>query len=108
GDTSPPPPPVVLTLARGEDGVLSAGFPPGAFGPPPGAAPEAPAADSALSPQERERAEARRTLAALEQGAWEYMLVPRAEGVFAMGWVEGGELLEVYDFFHEFELEGGR
>lgn len=111
GDTASPPPPTVLTLSRSEDGILSAHFPPGAFGPPPpdsAAAAAAAAANSALSPQERERAEARRTLAALEQGEWDYILVPRAEGVFAMGWVENGELLEVYPFYHEFELEGGR
>ena len=111
GDTMPIPPPFVFTIGHGADDIVTAHIPAGAFGPPPpdsAADAAAAAAESALPPQERERAAARRVLAGFEQGAWDYILVPRAEGVFAMGYVDDGELLEVYPFYHEFELEGGR
>jgi hypothetical protein len=104
----PPPPPVTLTVRYDDaDGVLMASFPPGAFGPPPPPpAPEKPAA--AMTPQERERAEARRVIAQVEGGAFEYALVPRAEGIFLMGWIDDGVLLDVEQLFHEFELENGK
>ena len=101
-------PPAVMTVRHADDGKLLASFPPGVFTPPDGAAEGDPAADAALSPQERERAEARRALAAPADGPFEYLLVPRARGVFLMGWLDDGELLDVEPLFHEFELENGR
>lgn len=100
------PPPTVFTVRQADDGALYGAFPPGAFGPPP---PEAePTSDeSDMTPQERERAEARRALATMESGAFEYVLVPRAEGVFLFGYVDDGELLEVEKVYHEFEFEDG-
>jgi hypothetical protein len=101
------PPPTVLTIGRTEQGHLRATYPPGAFGPPPGAPkPEEPKAD--LTPQERERAEAKRKLAEFEAGEFSYVLVPRARGVFLMGWMDDGMLYDVEEFFHEFEFEGDR
>jgi hypothetical protein len=61
-----------------------------------------------MTPQERERAEARRLLAAIEQDAFTYLLVPRAEGIFLLGWEQDGVLLDVEPLYHEFELENGR
>ena len=106
------PPPTVLTIRHAEDGSLQGSFPAGAFGPPPDAA--APhgaagqAADPDLTPQERERAQARRALAEMESGALDFVLVPRARGVFLFGWVQDGELLDVEEVFHEFEFDGDR
>ena len=102
------PPPTVLTVKRGEEGRLIASFPPGVFTPPADTARPDPAAEAAMSPQERERAEARRALAAPDSGPFEYVLVPRARGVFLMAWVENGELLDVEQLYHEFEFEGER
>jgi hypothetical protein len=109
-DTARPmtPPPTALTVRHLENGLLEAAYPPAAFGGPPPAK-EEPKVDLAkLSPQEREREEAKRKLATFEQTNIEFVLVPRAKGVFTVGWAENGELLEVYDFFHEFEFENGR
>jgi hypothetical protein len=101
-------PPAVLTVRHDESGRLLASFPPGVFTPPGGAAPEPDPDPSSMTPQERERAEARRVLAAVEQGAFTYLLVPRAEGIFLLGWEEDGVLLDVEPLYHEFELENGR
>lgn len=100
-------PPFTFTVARNEKGMLTARIPPGVFAPPPDTtvSPD----EAKLSPQERERAEAKRELAKLEQGEFRYILVPRAKGVFLMGYADDdGELLEAYEFFHEFEFENGR
>ena len=109
-DSGQAPPPTVLTFRQGDDGALYGSFPPGAFGPPPSAGP--PAApdpeDATLTPQERERAAAREALAAMESGAFEYVLVPRAEGIFLFGYAEDGVLLEVGEIYHEFEFDGDR
>lgn len=106
-ETGEAPPPMVLTVRLAEDGSLLAGFPPGAFGPPPD--PTAMSADeSSMSPQERERAEARRVLAAQAREGFEYLLVPRAKGIFLMGWVQDGVLLDVEKIYHEFEFENDR
>lgn len=99
------PPPMPLTI-RLEEGRLFASFPPGAFAPPPGPEPE-PVDESAMSPQERERAHARQVLAEMEQGPFEYLLVPRARGIFMMGWFDDGVLLDVEEFYHEFEFVDG-
>jgi hypothetical protein len=100
------PPPTLLTVEYGEDGRLRATFPPGAFGPPPEAIPEPDY--SGMSAQDRERAEARHTLTLMEVGGFTYLLVPRAEGIYVMGYEENGVLLEAGGIFHEFELENGR
>lgn len=104
GGEMPPPMPLTITL---NDGRLFASFPPGAFAPPPRPEPE-PVDESALSPQERERAHARQVLREVEQGAFEYLLVPRAKGIFMMGWMEDGVLLDVEEFYHEFEFVDGK
>ncbi|CAN5809460.1 hypothetical protein BH23GEM9_BH23GEM9_37600 [soil metagenome] len=100
------PPPTTLTVRYDDDGRLRATFPPGAFGPPPEAIPEPDYSD--MSPQERERAEARHTLAKMQVGGFTYLLVPRAEGIYVMGYEEDGELLEAGGIYHEFEFENGR
>lgn len=98
-------PPTVLTLRHTDDGHLFAGFPEGALpGPPPVAAVE----DEDMSPQERERAAARRALAEMETSAWDFLLVPRARGIFMLGFFHEGVLLDVEEFYHEFEFDGGR
>lgn len=101
-------PPSVLSIRHADDGSLMGSFPPGTFAPPEGAAPGQPAHDPDMTPQERERAEARQVLATPPEGAFEFVLVPRAHGVFLFGWVQDGVLLEVAEFFHEFEFEGDR
>lgn len=101
-------PPTVLSVRHAEDGSLMASFPPGTFAPPEGSQPDSPAEDADLTPQERERAEARRLLASPPEGAFDFVLVPRARGVFLFGWVQDGELLDVEEFYHEFEFEGDR
>jgi hypothetical protein len=108
GAPTPPPVPVQVRYA---DRRLILKVPPGAFGPPPESVPAAGAeakADSG-SAQDRERAEARRLVAEQERGFVEFLLVPRARGIFAFGWMEeNGELLDVEEIYHEFEFEGGR
>jgi hypothetical protein len=101
-------PPAVLTLRHAEDGSLVGSFPPGVFGPPEDAAAQSSDAEPKMTPQERERAEARRLLAGMGSGAFEFVLVPRAHGVFLFGLVQDGELLEVEEAYHEFEFDGGR
>jgi hypothetical protein len=101
-------PPTVLSVRHAEDGSLMASFPPGTFAPPEGSGPDTPVDEAAMTPQERERAEARRLLASPPEGAFDFVLVPRARGVFLFGWVQDGELLEVEEFYHEFEFEGDR
>jgi hypothetical protein len=105
-EEGPNPPPTVWTVAYGDDGRLRASFPPGAFGPPPEAIPEPDY--SGMSPQDRERAEARHTLARMEVGGFTYLLVPRAEGIYVMGYEEDGVLLEAGGMYHEFDVENGR
>jgi hypothetical protein len=102
------PPPTVLTVRHSEDGSLLASVPPGAFGPPPDPATLVSADESKMSAQERERAEARRVIAAQQQEAFEYLLVPRARGIFLMGWIQDGLLYDVEQVYHEFEFEEGR
>jgi hypothetical protein len=101
-------PPTTLTLHYGDDGRLHATYPP--FPAPPGVGPAALTEEqlAAMTPQERERAEARVALAQYEMGEMKYVLVPRAEGIYVMGWMEDGMLLDAGYVFHEFELEGGR
>jgi hypothetical protein len=100
-------PPTTLTVHYGDDGRLHATYPPRTMGPPPDTAAAA-AAEAQMTPQERERAEARRTLAAYASGEFRYVLVPRAPGVFLMGWVEDDVLLDAGYVYHEFEVENGR
>lgn len=103
-------PPATLTISY-EDSVLLAKFPPGQFAPPPPDSATVAAAiarEASLPPLERERAEARRKLAEIEGGDFPIVLVPRAEGVFVMGYAEDGVLLEAGYMFFEFELENGR
>jgi hypothetical protein len=100
------PPPTTLTVRHDDDGKLRATFPPGAFGPTPDAIPEPDYAG--MSPQERERAEARHMLAKMEVSGFTYLLVPRAEGIYVMGYEENGVLLEAGGIFHEFEFSNGR
>jgi hypothetical protein len=107
-ETGKGPPPTILTVTHTESGMLRATFPPGAFGPPPPPKADSTRSEATMSPQERERAEAKRKLAAFEQGDFSYVLVPRARGVFMMGWYDDGMLYDVEEFFHEFELENGR
>src|SRR5690606_8211886 len=89
-----------------DDGRLETVLPPNPMAQPP--APEAtPVAD--MTPQERERAEARLVLA--EYYANEPMvnvMVPRARDVFVLGWSDGKVLLETMDVYLEFEREDGR
>jgi hypothetical protein len=102
-------PPTVLTVRHADTGSLHASFPPGAFAPPDGAAAEAPPEeDEDMTPQQRERAEARRVLAAQGTGEFGFVMVPRARGVFLLGWVQDGELLDVEEIYHEFEFDGDR
>jgi hypothetical protein len=101
-------PPTVLSVRHAEDGSLMASYPAGAFAPPEGSPPDSPAGDPDMTPQERERAEARRALASPPDGAFDFVLVPRARGVFLFGWVQDGVLLDVEAFYHEFEFEGER
>jgi hypothetical protein len=101
-------PPTVLSVRHAEDGSLMASFPPGSFAPPEGSGPDTPVDEAAMTPQERERAEARRLLASPPEGAFDFVLVPRARGVFLFGWVQDGELLDVEEFYHEFEFQGDR
>lgn len=101
------PPPAVLTVSHNEDGMLLASYPPGVFAPPP--PPEVDAdAEADMTPQERERAEAKRKLAQVEGDGFSYVLVPRARGVFLMGWYMDGLLYDVEKFYHEFEFENDR
>jgi hypothetical protein len=100
-------PPALLTIRRAENGMLFASLPPGVASPPPPRAPD-PAALAKLTPLEREREEAKQYRASIDGGAFEYLLVPRADGVFLMGWQEDGVLLDIEEMYHEFELEGGR
>jgi hypothetical protein len=102
------PPPTVLTISHSESGVLRASYPPGAFAPPPPPMKEPSEAEAKMTPQERERAEAKRKLAAMGQGEFSYALVPRARGVFLMGWLDDGLLYDVEEIFHEFEFEQDR
>jgi hypothetical protein len=105
----PTPPPAVLKLSHGEDGRLHAVLPPGAFATPADTTPGTEPDYSGMTPLERERAEARRVLSEYETGEWEYVLVPVAEGIFVMGWLDDdGTLLEASYLYHEFELENGR
>jgi hypothetical protein len=67
---------------------------------------EPPAADGELTPQEQERADAQRALMEQQVGEFDFVLVPRAHGVFMLGFVQDGALLEVADVYHEFEFEG--
>lgn len=103
-DTAPPPTTLTLTYA---DGSLQAEFPPGVLTPPSPPDDDAPL-DESMTPQERERAEARRALAETGGDSFRYVLVPRTEGIFLMGWVEDGVLLDVEKIYHEFEFEGSR
>jgi hypothetical protein len=103
----PTPPPTVLTVRYDEKGTLHASFPPGVFSPPPAPEPDT-AALAKLSPQEREREEAKHHLREMDGGGFEYLLVPRARGVFMMGWMQDGVLLDVEELFHEFEIENGQ
>lgn len=102
------PPPTVMTIIHSDSGVLRASFPPGAFAPPPPPVQEPSEAEAKMTPQERERAEATRKLASMQQGEFSYALVPRARGVFLMGWMDGGVLYDVEELFHEFEFEQDR
>jgi hypothetical protein len=101
-----PMPPVPLTVRHRDDGALVGRFPPRAFPARPDAADPADLAD--MTPQERERAEARRALAEQSDGEFEFLLVPRAPGIFLLGYVEDGILLDVEEVYHEFELDGER
>jgi hypothetical protein len=103
GETMPP---TVLTIRHAEDGSLAGNYPPLAFAPPAPEAPEPPAADMELTPQEQERADAQRALMEQQVGEFDFVLVPRAHGVFMLGFVQDGALLEVADVYHEFEFEG--
>jgi hypothetical protein len=98
---APPSPPAVLTITHGAEGRLNASMSDTPGTPPP----PAPADTAAMTPQERERARARRTLAEMDAGGFDYLLVPRARGVFLFGYVDDGVLLEVSEIFHEFEIE---
>jgi hypothetical protein len=100
------PPPTTLTVVYGEDGKLRATFPPYAFAPPDADEPEPDY--SGMTPQQREREEAKRTLARMGSEEFTYLLVPRAEGIYVMGYEEDGVLLEAGGIYHEFELENGR
>jgi hypothetical protein len=100
-------PPTVLTVRHAADGTLLGTLPPGTFAPPPDAA--GPATDPAdMTAQERERAEARRLLAEQGASAFDFALVPRAHGVFLLGYIQDGVLLEVAQVYHEFEFDGDR
>ena len=101
-------PPTVLTIRHTEDGKLTGSYPPLPFEPPVAGVPEAASADANLTPQERERAEAQRALAEESMGAFDYLLVPRAHGVFMLGYAQEGVLLEVAKVYHEFEFDGDR
>src|SRR5690606_16361289 len=99
-------PPVTLVIRTDEDGRLETVLPPNPMAQPP-AADARPVAD--MTPQERERADARRELA--EYYASEPMvnvMVPRAPDVFVLGWRDGKVLLETMDVYLEFERENGR
>jgi hypothetical protein len=100
------PPPVKLKLRHADDGTLVADWPPGAFSPPPPPADAAP--DSAASQQARERAAARKALAEAGTEGYDIILAPRARGIFVMGWMQDGLLLDIERAFHEFEFENGR
>jgi hypothetical protein len=44
-----------------------------------------------------------------EIGGWEFLLIPRAEGIFLLGFLMDGELAELsFDYFLEFTSEDGR
>lgn len=44
-----------------------------------------------------------------EWGGWEFLLIPRAEGIFLLGFLMDGELAELsFDYFLEFTSEDGR
>ena len=103
---APGMPPVTLVIRTDEDGRLETVLPPNPMAQPP-AAEATPVAD--MTPQERERAAARRELA--EYYASEPMvniMVPRAPDVFVLGWRDGKVLLETMDVYLEFERENGR
>ena len=102
------PPPTVLTISHSDSGVLRASFPPGVFSPPPPPPQEHSEDEAKMTPQERERAEAKQKLAAMVQEEFSYALVPRARGVFLMGWLDDGVLYDVEELFHEFEFEQDR
>jgi hypothetical protein len=104
----PDRPPNTLTITYDTVfNVLIGTFPPGLFAPPTDTASKPDY--TGMTPQERERAEARHTLAAFEATEFSYVLVPQAEGVFLMGWMdETGQLLEAGFLFHEFEFDGSR
>lgn len=102
------PPSATATISFTDEGRLRWTFPPGVFSPPSSAKPAASEADAKMTPQERERAEAKRKLSAFSEEEFSYVLVPRARGVFLMGWVDDGQLYDVEEFFHEFEFEGDR
>jgi hypothetical protein len=109
GEGGPPsPPPMVGTISHSDTGMLRMTYPPGAFGGPPPAPKVDAEAEAKMTPQERERAEARRKLATFEAEEFSYVLVPRSRGVFLMGWYDDGQLYDVEEWFHEFEFEGGR
>lgn len=101
-------PSTVLTIRHADDGSLTGYFPPLAFAPPVPGGSESPAAAAELTPQERERADAQRALMEQQMGEFEFLLVPRARGVFMLGYAQDGVLLEVAQVYHEFEFEGDR
>jgi hypothetical protein len=102
-----PMPPVTLTIRHADDGSLVGRYPPRAFPAPPGSS-DSPADSATMTPQERERAEARRLVVQQSNEEWEFLLVPRAQGIFMLGLVEEGLLLEVEPVYHEFEVDGER
>lgn len=100
------PPPVTFTVWHGDDGSLMGRLPPD-LGPPSDEPAPAPADEAALSPQERERAEAHRALREQRAQHFTFMLVPFAEGIFRLGFIApDGRLLDVENFFFEFDVEG--
>lgn len=98
-------PPTTFTIRLDENGSLRGSFPPGTFAPPEAPA-EAPVDEADMTPQEKERAEARRALARQGGEGFDFVLVPRAAGVFLLGYVQDGVLLDVEEIFHEFEFDG--
>lgn len=99
-------PPVTITIRHGEDGMLHNIYPPGAFAPPEGEDAPSGAEGAEMSPQERERAEARRALVEPAEEPIDFVLVPRARGVFLLGYRQDGVLLDVEEVYHEFEFDG--
>ena len=99
------PPPAPMQLVHGENGTLISKLPPQIFMPPdPGAA-----ADTAsMSAQERERAAAQRILSDPSAHPFDVILVPRTRGMFLLGFVENGVLLDIENLLWEFEFEGNR